>query len=64
MHSASMFVYGVSHAYNNASPILTRVGNLELHKSLPVQSLMRRCLLNDDGEVVTYLDDNDSTKTV
>ena len=56
-------IYGVTHKYENASPILTRIGNMDLHRTLPIQSLMRRCLLTDDG-VVTYLDANDSTKTV
>lgn len=55
-------VYGVSHKYEDASPVLTRIGNMDLHKTLPVQSLMRRCLLSDDG-VAVYLDENDSTKT-
>ena len=56
-------IYGVSHKYENASPILTRIGNMDLHRTLPIQSLMRRCLLTDDG-VAIYLDANDSTKTV
>ena len=56
-------IYGVTHKYENASPILTRIGNMDLHRTLPIQSLMRRCLLTDDG-TVTYLDANDSTKTV
>ena len=29
---------------------------------LPIQALMRRCILNDSGEVVYYLDPTDSTK--
>ena len=56
-------IYGVSHKYENASPILTRIGNMDLHRTLPIQSLIRRCLLTDDG-VAIYLDANDSTKTV
>ena len=56
-------IYGVSHKYENASPILTRIGNMDLHRTLPIQSLMRRCLLTDDG-VAIYLDANDSTKTI
>lgn len=47
-------IYGVVHYYENASPILTRIGNLDLHRSLPIQSLMKRCLVTDDGQV-TYL---------
>lgn len=52
-------VYGVTHYYANASPTLVRVGNTNSHKTLPVQSLMRRCLLTDDGRV-TYLNPNNS----
>lgn len=37
---------------------LIRTGNLELHKSLPVQSRMLGCLLNDDGGVEKYLNPN------
>ena len=55
-------VYGVRHYYNNSSPALTRIGSSNLHVTLPVQSLMRRCVLADDGSVVYYLDANDSTK--
>lgn len=34
---------------------MIRIGNTEMHKTLPVQSLMRGCLLNDDGTVREYL---------
>lgn len=57
------YYYGVKIDTSVADPTLERVGRSELHVSLPVQSLMRRCLLNDNGEVVTYLNANDSTKT-
>lgn len=55
--------YGVKIDTTVADPALTRVGKNELHQSLPVQSLMRRCLVNDQGKVVTYLNANDSTMT-
>ena len=55
-------VYGVRHFYDNASPELTRIGRQDLHASLPVQSLMRRCVVRDDGEIMYYLDAQDSTK--
>lgn len=57
------YYYGVKININVADTALERVGRLELHVSLPVQSLMRRCLLNDAGQVVTYLHPTDSTKT-
>lgn len=56
------YVYGVRHYYNNSSTALTRIGSSNLHVTLPVQSLMRRCVVADDGSVVYYLDANDSTK--
>ncbi len=57
------YYYGVKINTAVADPQLERVGLQSLHASLPVQSMMRRCLLNDDGEVVTYLHATDSTKT-
>lgn len=57
------YYYGVKINTTVADPALERVGLSSLHASLPVQSLMRRCLLNDEGEVVTYLHPTDSTKT-
>ena len=57
------YYYGVKININVADTALERVGRSELHVSLPVQSLMRRCLLNDAGQVVTYLHQTDSTKT-
>lgn len=55
-------VYGVRHFYENASPDLTRIGSADLHINLPVQSLMRRCVVDDLGVVKYYLKDDDSTK--
>ena len=40
----------------------TRVGKMELHKELPLQNMMRNCILDDNGKVVYYLNANDSTK--
>ena len=57
------YYYGVKINTNVADTTLERVGRSELHASLPVQSRMRRCLLNDEGTVVTYLHATDSTKT-
>lgn len=57
------YYYGVQININVADPALVRVGRPELHVTLPVQSLMRRCLLDDSGNVKTYLHATDSTKT-
>ena len=59
---ANTQVYGVRHFYNNASPDLTRIGGADLHRDLPVQSLMRRCVVDDLGVIRYYLDADDSTK--
>ena len=53
--------YGVSHSNSVSTPTCTRIGAADLHRSLPVHSRMKGCLLNDDGEVVEYLDPNDWT---
>lgn len=47
--------YGIEFDTAVSSPACTRIGNLSLHKSLPVHNRMKGCLLNDDGEVVEYL---------
>lgn len=57
------YYYGIEWDSNIANSAATRIGRPELHVSLPIQSGMRRCLLNDEGKVVTYLNSNDSTKT-
>ena len=56
------YYYGIEwdSTVSNSKP--TRIGKMELHQSLPIQSLMRRCLLTDDGAVNYYLHANDSTK--
>ena len=53
--------YGIEFDTTISSPTCTRIGNTDLHKSLPIQSRMRGCLLDDDGKVVEYLDPRDWT---
>ncbi len=55
--------YGIQKDLSAATTAATRVGLSSLHQSLPIQSKMRRCLLADDGTVITYLNAGDSTKT-
>jgi len=55
------YYYGIEWDTTVSNPQPTRVGKDELHQSLPLQSKMRRCLLNDDGSVNYYLHANDST---
>lgn len=47
--------YGIQWDTAVSSPLCTRIGNASLHKSLPIQSLMKGCILNDSGAVVEYL---------
>ena len=55
--------YGIEWDSSVSSPACTRIGRMDLHVSLPIQSKMRRCILQDDGTVAYYLDANDSTKS-
>lgn len=56
--------YGVEWDTTVSSPACTRIGNQDLHKSLPIQSRMKGCLLDDNGQVVEYLDPRDWTGQV
>lgn len=47
-----LYSYGVEWDVTVASPKLTRIGNPLLHKSLPIQSAYRGCVVNND--VVNY----------
>ena len=56
-----LVMYGVEFDTTVSSPDCTRIGNPNLHRTLPVHSQMRGCLLNDDGEVTKYLNESDWT---
>lgn len=47
--------YGIEWDTTVSSSACTRIGNIGLHKSLPIQNRMRGCLLDDNGTVVEYL---------
>lgn len=49
-----MLSYGVEWKPNVGDPILTRVGNMSMHKSLPIQSRMKGCILNPVTKKVAY----------
>lgn len=51
--------YGIEFDTTIASPLCTRIGDMQLHRTLPVHSKMRGCLLADDGTVVKYLNSAD-----
>ena len=54
--------YGVEWDVTESDSAVTRIGNMDLHRSLPIQSGMYRCILNDDGEEMYKLGADDSTK--
>ena len=58
------FWYGIEKDTTVSTPTCTRIGNMKLHRTLPVHSLMRGCLLADDGTVNKYLDPDDWTNEV
>lgn len=53
--------YGVEFYTTSPNPDCVRIGNPELHKTLPVHSQMKGCLLADDGTVNKYLNESDWT---
>lgn len=53
--------YGIERDTAVSTPTCTRIGNSDLHRTLPIQSRMRGVLLNDDGKIVEYLDPKDWT---
>lgn len=56
--------YGIEYDTASSSPECTRIGNMSYHRTLPVQSGMRGCLLDDEGNVIEYLPSNDWTTAV
>lgn len=56
--------YGIEWDTEVSSPAVTRIGNMDLHRTLPIQSRMRGCLLDDNGKVVKYLNPKDWTGEV
>lgn len=55
--------YGVEWDTTVADPACTRIGNMSYHKSLPIQSAYKGCLVKN-GKVNYYLDPNDWSKKV
>ena len=56
--------YGIEWDTEVSSPAVTRIGNMDLHRTLPIQSRMRGCLLDDNGKVVKDLNPKDWTGEV
>lgn len=53
--------YGVEWDVTVSTTAMTRIGNMSLHRSLPIQKKMKGCLLDDVGNVVEYLPSDDWT---
>lgn len=78
--NVDLYSYGVEWDITVSSPILTRIGNPLLHKSLPIQSAYRGCVANngvvnyylypddwaykEDGSTLSVLDGTDGTVRV
>ena len=55
--------YGVQGDFTSKDYVLKRVGNLDLHRTLPIQNKLKRFVENTDGSVKYYLHQNDSRKS-
>lgn len=53
-----LLAYGVEWDINVADPHLTRIGNMSLHKTLPIQSQLKGCIAQAN-KVIYWLDEND-----
>lgn len=61
---AYTYWYGIRGDSTSTDPILERIGNLDLHRTLPIQNRIKRFIENEDGTVKTYLNSNDSRLTI
>lgn len=53
--------YGIFWKPNVSDPLVTRVGNVSYHKSLPIQNNMKGCIaqMKDGVKIMYYLNEND-----
>ena len=53
--------YGISWKPNVADPVVTRVGNMSYHKTLPIQNNMRGCIaqMKNGAKIMYFLDPTD-----
>lgn len=58
-----MYSYGVEWDTTVSNPKLTRIGNMALHKALPIQSSLQGCVYAN-GDIQYYLDPNNWNKKV
>lgn len=59
-----VYSYGIEKDFRIETSEAIRVGNPDLHRDLPIHNLMRGCLLDDDGNIVEYLPQNDWTTAI
>ncbi len=55
------YAYGVEWDMASSSPDGKRVGNMQLHRELPVQSKMRRCMIDNNGGILSYVTGSNET---
>ena len=53
-----LFAYGVQFDTTIADPHLTRIGNLSMHKTLPIQSQLKGCIAQG-GKIIYWLNESD-----
>lgn len=53
-----IFAYGVQWSEDSADPHLTRIGNMSMHKILPIQNNMKG-VIAQKSKIMYYLDEND-----
>jgi hypothetical protein len=56
--------YGIEWDINGSYPQCMRIGSLALHQILPIQSQMKRCLLDEYGNVNLYLNPDNSASAI
>ena len=54
----NLLAYGVEWDVTVADPHLTRIGNMSMHKTLPIQSQLKGCIAQGD-KIMYWLDEND-----
>lgn len=53
-----MLAYGVQWSEDSIDPYLTRIGNMSMHKTLPIQNNMKG-VIAQKSKIIYYLDEND-----
>ena len=59
-----MLAYGVEWTLGQDNPQLTRIGNTNMHRTLPIQSQMKGCIVQNGNKVMYYLTNGWKARTV